>query len=145
MVAGRLSGAGDHDCGDGGQFAWRCPTRFSRSEVAATIGLVAMARFNLELLRSDIHRGRRKLRITTHAQMEAFKDGLLLADLRYVFEYGKVIELYPDDNRGLLYAIIPEYGTPTHVVIEDTQDEGVIITAYVPDRRKWTANKHRRR
>ena len=77
--------------------------------------------------------------------MEAFKDGLLLADLRYVFEYGKVIELYPDDNRGLLYAIIPEYGTPTHVVIEDTQDEGVIITAYVPDRRKWTANKHRRR
>lgn len=104
-----------------------------------------MVRFNIELLRSDIQKGRRKLRITTHAQMEAFKDGLLLVDLRYVFEYGKVIELYPDDNRGLLYAIIPEHDTPAHVVIEDTQDEGVIITAYVPDRRKWTTNKHRRR
>lgn len=104
-----------------------------------------MARFNIELLRSDIQRGRRKLRITTHAQMEAFKDGLLLADLRYVFEYGEVIELYPDDNHGLLYAIIPEHSTPVHIVVEDTQDEGVIITAYVPDRRKWTANKNRRK
>ncbi|MCE7983858.1 MAG: DUF4258 domain-containing protein [Caldilinea sp. CFX5] len=104
-----------------------------------------MARFNLELLRSDIQRGKRKLRITTHAQMEAFKDGLLLADLRYVFEHGKVIELYPDDNRGLLYAIIPEHGAPAHIVVEDTQFEGVIITAYIPDRRKWTANKHRRK
>jgi hypothetical protein len=104
-----------------------------------------MSHFNIESLRSDIQRGSRKLRITTHAQMEAFKDGLLLVDLRYVFENGEVIEIYPDANRGLLYAIIPEHGAPAHIVVEDTWEEGIIITAYIPDRRKWAGSKHRRK
>lgn len=89
MVAGGLSRVGDYDCGDGGQFAGGRPARFSGSEIKAAVGLVTMSHFNLESLRSDIQRGSRKLRITTHAQMEAFKDGLLLVDLRYVFENGK--------------------------------------------------------
>jgi hypothetical protein len=57
--------------------------------------------FNIDQLRQDVASGKRALRITTHAQIEAFKDGLLLKDLRHVFEQGEVIEIYPDDNRGL--------------------------------------------
>lgn len=83
--------------------------------------------------------------MTTHAQVEAFKDGLILADIRYVFENGTVIEVYPDENRGLLYAKSPEYALPVHVVVEDALEEGVIITVYVPDKRKWIANNQRRK
>lgn len=101
--------------------------------------------FNIAKLRQDVARGKRFLRITTHAQIEAFKDGLLLADLRYIFEYGEVIEIYPDERRGLLYANSPEYGLPVHIVVEDTPTEGVVVTAYVPDKSKWIANRKRRK
>ena len=101
--------------------------------------------FDIVKLRQDIARGKRFLRITTHAQIEAFKDGLLLADLHYVFEHGEVIEIYPDDWRGLLYANSPEHGLPVHIVVEDTPVEGVVVTAYVPDKSKWIANRQRRK
>ena len=101
--------------------------------------------FDIEQLREDVAAGKRPLRITTHAQMEAFKDGLLLAELRYTFEQGEVIETYLPENRGLLYAQMLESNIPVHIVIEDTPDEGVIITAYIPDKRKWIAGKRRKR
>ncbi len=101
--------------------------------------------FDMDRLRADVATGQRPLLITTHAQVEAFKDGLLLAELRYTFEHGEVIEIYPDDNRGLLYARLPEHNLPIHIVIEDTPEEGVVVTAYIPDKRKWTADKRRRK
>ncbi len=100
--------------------------------------------FDLERLRRDIQFKKRSLRITTHAQIEAFKDGLLLSDLRYVFEHGQAIETYPDEHRWLLYANLLEIDMPVHIVVEDTPNEGMIITAYVPDSRKWIADKRRR-
>ena len=100
--------------------------------------------FNIAKLRKDVASGKRPLRITSHAQVEAFKDGLLLKHLQHVFEQGKVIEIYPDDNRGLLYAKIAEYNLPVHIVVEDTPAEGVVVTAYVPDKGKWVADKRRR-
>ena len=101
-------------------------------------------RFDLEKLRIDITTGLRPLRITTHAQVEAFKDGLTLADLRYTFEHGALIEAYPDENRGLLYANVPTIAMAVHIVLEDTPTQGVIVTAYVPDRRLWIENRSRK-
>lgn len=101
--------------------------------------------FNIEHLRNDVVAGKRALRITSHAQVEAFKDGLLLSDLRYTFEQGEVIEIYPDDHRGLLYTKLPKLGLPVHIVVEDTPSAGVVVTAYIPDRRKWMADKQRRK
>ena len=101
--------------------------------------------FDIEQLRRDVALGTRPLRITTHAQIEAFKDGLLLADLRHTFENGEIIEIYPEENRGLLHAKAPEFNIPVHIVVEDTLAEGVIITAYVPDKRLWTADKRRKK
>ncbi|MEZ4713534.1 MAG: DUF4258 domain-containing protein [Caldilineaceae bacterium] len=100
--------------------------------------------FNIEQLRKDVVAGVRPLRVTSHAQTEAFKDGLTLVDLRYVFNVGEVIELYPDENRGLLYAKVDDIEMPVHIVIEDTSTEGIIITAYIPDRRLWISNRIRR-
>lgn len=41
---------------------------------------------DIERLRSQVASDEKPLRVTTHAQVEAAKDGLLLADLRFVFE-----------------------------------------------------------
>jgi len=83
--------------------------------------------FDIIKLREDIATGKRFLRITTHAQIEAFKDGLLLADLGYVFDQGEVIEIYPDEQRGLLYAVPPEINLPVHIVVEETPEEGIVV------------------
>lgn len=63
----------------------------------------------------------------------------------FVFEKGQVIEEYPEERRTLLYADTPTNGIPPHIVVEDTEAEGVIVTAYVPDPDIWIANVHRRR
>lgn len=102
-------------------------------------------RLDLEQLRRDVRSGRRPLRITSHAQIEAFKDGLRLSDLRYAFVQGEAIETYPEDRRWLLFARLDEVDVPVHIVVEDTPDEGVIVTAYVPDSRQWIADRRRRK
>lgn len=101
--------------------------------------------FNLTKLRTDVAKGLRPLRITSHAQVEAFKDGLALADLRYTFEHGDLIEQYPDENRGLIYTDVEAIDMPVHIVIEDMSNEGVIITAYIPDRKLWAGNRIRKK
>lgn len=103
------------------------------------------SQINIATLRTDIRSGRRRLRITSHAQTEAFKDGLLLADLRFVFDEGEVIEIYEGESRGLLYGVPPALQIPVHIVVEDSPTEGVIVTAYIPDTRKWVADRRRRR
>ncbi|MCK6628879.1 MAG: DUF4258 domain-containing protein [Anaerolineae bacterium] len=112
--------------------------------MAKVIGFGESGKFDIEKLRADVASGKRPLRITSHAQIEAFKDGLLLADLRYVFERGEVIEIYPDNQRGLLHGILPECNLPAHIVVEDTPIEGVIVTAYIPDKGQWIANVRRK-
>jgi len=56
-----------------------------------------------------------------------------------------LIEEYPDENRGLLYADVEVIDMPVHIVIEDTSNEGGIITAYIPDRKSWIGNRIRKR
>lgn len=99
----------------------------------------------LQMLRTDVRTGKRPLRITSHAQIEAAKDGILLADLKHVFENGLLIESYPEDNRMLLYEKTVMTDVPVHIIIEDTAVAGIIVTAYVPDKSKWLANVKRRR
>ncbi len=96
-------------------------------------------------LRKDVGAGKRSLRITAHAQVEAFKEGLLLSDLRYTFEQGEIVEIYTEDHRGLLYTKLPKLDIPVHIVVEDTPEAGVVVTAYIPDKRKWIADKRRRK
>ncbi len=98
-------------------------------------------------IRAEVKDGVRPLWITTHEQTEAFKDGLLLADLLYAFEQGDVIETYQNEARLLLYSQSQDRKLPVHVIIEDAAREVVIVTAYVPDPRQWegfTRRKGRR-
>jgi hypothetical protein len=99
----------------------------------------------LAQLRQDVRDGKKALRITSHAQVEAAKDGILLADLKAVFDSGHVVEAYPERDRWLLYgATLPDQ-IPIHIVVEETAMAGVVITAYVPDRDEWLADSMRRK
>ena len=100
---------------------------------------------DLEALRDALSRGEKRLRITAHAQVEGFKDGLELRDLHFVLETGRLIESYPERRRLLLFAIVPSSRLPVHIVIEDGNDEVVIVSSYVPDPSEWIAFAKRRR
>ena len=99
---------------------------------------------DIEGLRRSVAEGERPLRITTHAQVEAFKEGLQLADLRHVFEIGAVIEEYGRE-RALLYGWAVTVHLPVHLVIEEAPEEVVLITAYIPDRSEWIGYSRRRK
>jgi hypothetical protein len=99
---------------------------------------------DIEGLRRSVAEGERPLRVTTHAQVEAFKEGLQLADLRHIFETGAVVEEY-EGGRALLYGWAVTAHLPVHVAIEAALEEVVLITAYVPDSSEWIGYSRRRR
>ena len=105
---------------------------------------LVIAQRKLEQLRDDVRFNHKRLRITTHAQEEAAKDGLFLKELRQAFENGRLLEYYPEQDRFLLLAEIAEISTPFHVVVESTREAGVIVTTYVPDKRRWMPFSRRR-
>lgn len=95
-------------------------------------------------LRSAVATGVVPLRITAHAQVEAFKDGLTLTDLRHVFQSGRAIEEH-DPNQAVLFGWAVSARLPVHVVIEAGEGEAVVVTAYVPDDGEWIGYTRRRR
>jgi folate-binding Fe-S cluster repair protein YgfZ len=99
---------------------------------------------DIDALRRSITEGARLLRITSHAQVEASKDGLLLADLRHVFETGVVIESYAE-ARALVYGRAMTEDLPVHVVVEEAPDEVVIVTVYIPSDSDWIGYTKRRK
>lgn len=79
--------------------------------------------------------------VSDHAIIEARKDGIepcTITKLEWVAIHGKVIEEYPEREKMLLYAELPEDRLPVHIVVEYSfREEPVIVTSYVPDSRRW--------
>jgi len=94
---------------------------------------------DLEKIRDRFRDG--EYAVSDHAIIEARKDGiepLTITKLEWVVIYGKVIEEYPERERVLVYAELPEDELPVHVVVEySIREEPVIVTSYVPDSRYW--------
>ena len=88
-------------------------------------------------------------RLTTHASIEAMKDGISPADIRYAMFQGKIIEEYPEREYPgietcLIYAMLPTK-IPVHIVVDLVVEQAiVVVTAYVPDRDRWTAAQIRK-
>ncbi len=97
-------------------------------------------------LRRLLKEARITVRLTTHARVEAIKDGLTEADLRSTLEQGEEIEDYPDRVRALLLGWTKEQ-FPCHIVIEwkKGNSQVVIVSAYIPERREWYPDWKRRR
>ena len=87
--------------------------------------------------------------ISDHAIIEARKDGIephTVTKLEWVAIYGKVIEEYPERERILLYAELPQDRLPVHIVVEYSfREEPVIVTSYVPDSRRWVEYQIRKK
>lgn len=98
---------------------------------------------DLEKIRERIRLG--KWRISKHAMIESFKDGLSPRDIKDIIINGKVIESYPERERYLIYGTLSD-DMPVHVVIDYSDDELiVVVTAYIPDEREWIAFQKRKR
>ena len=101
---------------------------------------------DLPHLRHLLETGNLSVRLTTHARIEAMKDGLTEVDLRRTLEQGEEIEDYPDRLRALLLGWTEEE-FPCHIVIEweSGDSQVVIVSAYIPDSREWSRDWKRRR
>ena len=86
--------------------------------------------------------------ISDHAITEARKDGInpeTVRKLAWVAVHGKIIEEYPERERVLVYAELPEERLPVHIVVEYAFiEEPVIVTAYIPDNRDWIKSQRRK-
>jgi hypothetical protein len=98
-----------------------------------------MNKKELEAIRERFRQG--EYAVSDHAIVEARKDGIepqTITKLEWVATHGKVIEEYPERERILLYAELPDEKLPVHIVVEYSfPEEPVIVTAYVPDSRYW--------
>ncbi|TVR05948.1 MAG: DUF4258 domain-containing protein [Spirochaetaceae bacterium] len=92
---------------------------------------------------------RKRVLYLPHALQRMSAKGELITtlDVRNTIATGVVIEDYPEDVRGHSCLILGESinGRPLHVVCAPKDDYLAIITAYLPDRRKWYDDYARRR
>lgn len=68
------------------------------------------------------------------------------SEVREVIYKGEIIEDYPDDARGHSCLMVGGEirNRSIHVVCSPKKDFLAIITAYIPDKNKWTDNFRRR-
>jgi len=97
----------------------------------------------IESIKSD------KIRITDHADEEAYSDGLSFKEIFASLPTGEIIEQYPDDKpypSCLVFSKSVE-NEPIHSVwaYNQTTQSSVLITVYRPDPRLWIDGKVRRR
>ena len=83
-----------------------------------------------------------------HAIRQMFNRGLKKADVLAVIQQGEVIINYPDDTPYPSCLMLGFAGNvPIHVVFafDEQQRIGIIVTAYVPDKKIWTDDFQTRR
>jgi hypothetical protein len=85
------------------------------------------------------------LRVTEHALREAHKEGLYGKDIVYAIFNGEIIERYFDRERVLIMGPATDEDLPLHVVCDyGDRDEIVVVTVYIPNRKNWVTDMHRR-
>lgn len=92
---------------------------------------------------------RRAVRISEHGYDELAQDGLLAREVLAGVPEGEVLEDYPDYPKGPCILLLQrdDKGNPIHVVWGIPKDQAfpaVLVTAYRPDPKKWTADFRRR-
>lgn len=79
-----------------------------------------------------------KLRITIHAYQEMVEEDILYDSIREAISNGRVIENYPEHQRGSCCLVCGKSGKRyLHVVCTTSLEVSVIITVYEPKPPKW--------
>jgi hypothetical protein len=92
---------------------------------------------------------RKRVLYLPHAidQMNAPDELITTEEVRTVIFAGEIIEDYPEDRRGhscLILGYSPTDQRPLHVVCSPKEEYLAIITAYLPDPVRWSADFRRR-
>ena len=78
----------------------------------------------------------------THAIERLFERDISEDDIEKSVSDGKIIEKYLDDKPYPSFLVLgyenEDFKTPLHVVFAKDGDDIIIITAYRPDKQKWT-------
>lgn len=102
-------------------------------------------RLNVEKIIEAIQNSR--VRITNHADEEAFDDGLTYEEIYFSVTHGKIIEDYASDKPYPSCLILGENfsGEPIHSVWEYNPENewAVLVTVYRPDSNRWKNWKER--
>jgi hypothetical protein len=114
-----------------------------RALVASGVIFVGTIAVDLDGMRGLVLEG--KYFFYAHALTEAKKDGIIPEDAVHVILTGEVIEEYPDRQRSLIFAMLPNE-MPLHVICDYSQANVLlIVTVYIPDDRLWFGFKVRRK
>ena len=74
------------------------------------------------------------LRVTLHAQQEMIDENIKIADIYQAIQTGRILENYPEHQRGACCLLNgeDEQGRDIHIVCTTSRDILIIITAYLP-------------
>ncbi len=102
---------------------------------------------DLQAVREAIAAGSVRVRISSHARVEALKEGFTVADIRHAIACGEVVEEYLGRSRVLLLTFAAETGLPMHLVLEFLEGDSwaTVATVYLPDEKSWYPGYRTRR
>ena len=91
----------------------------------------------------------KKILYLPHAIRQMIRPDRMISpeEVRYVVEYGEIIEDYPMDHRGHSCLLLGFHSKnrPIHVVCSPKEDYLAIITAYIPSDEEWEENYKKRK
>ena len=81
-----------------------------------------------------------------HAIKRMFERDILEEDIEDTINNGDIIEAYLDDKPYSSFLVLKICDKPLHVVFAKNQEDNeiIIITAYYPDKEKWSDDYKRR-
>jgi len=94
-----------------------------------------------------IAKANKRILYTVHAikQMNSVDRLITTSEVERKVYHGTIIEDYPDDKRGHSCLINGKIDSrPVHVVCAPKEDYLAIITAYIPDSKKWEKDYKKR-
>jgi len=87
-----------------------------------------------------------KITFSGHALQRMFERDISADEILHVVHSGEEIEYYPDESSPAHLLLGRAKGRPIHAVVARCKETGdcVVVTCYIPDKDRWSADFRRR-